>query len=46
MKISEKLILNVAHHGRATKKIFNSRSYGKTSDLHLVPEDFYEKELY
>ena len=55
-KITEKLILNVAHHGCTTMKMFQSRSpkttlnsiffpflsYWKT-DLHLVPEDFYEK---
>ena len=36
-KITVTLILNVTHHGWATKKIFNSRSYSNTSDLHLVP---------
>ena len=50
-KITAKLILNAAHHGRAVVKMLHSRSpkravlfyllsCSKTSDMHLASEDF------
>ena len=47
------VILNVSHYGRETEKIFHSRSpkgalstfssCWRTSDLHLIPAEFYKK---